>query len=42
VAIAEAAPQAESPITRHVSAAPMIHRLLLLDADTVSWFLVGS
>ncbi|HAF19316.1 MAG TPA: hypothetical protein DCK96_06150 [Chloroflexi bacterium] len=43
VAVAEDVPQAaESPITRHVSTAPMIHRLLLFDAETVSWVLVGS
>jgi hypothetical protein len=42
VAVAEDAPQAESPITRHVSTAPRIHRLLLFDADIVSWVLVGS
>jgi hypothetical protein len=42
VAVAEDAPQAESPITRHVSIEPIIHRLLLLDADMVSRVLVGS
>jgi hypothetical protein len=43
VAVAEDVPQAaESPITTHISTAPMIHRLLLFDAETVSWGLVGS
>jgi len=55
VMVAEDVPQAaESPITAHISAAAMIHRLLLFDsnrrevalgtgrAGTVSWGLVGS
>jgi len=55
VVVAEDVPQAaESPITAHISAAVMIHRLLLFDSDdpdvaletgragTVSWGLVGS
>jgi hypothetical protein len=42
VAVAEDVPQAaESPITTHISTAPMIHRLLPIDAETV-WRLVGS
>jgi hypothetical protein len=51
VAVAEDVAQAENPITADISAAAMIHRLLLFErnrctadlrAATVSWGLVGS